>query len=150
MSENLRIAKMTADDIDDIVLLERSIFYDPWSRTSFSSSLRKDNCLVLFKDNQIEGYALFSNIFDEGEVLRVAVSPLSRRKGYASLLMNEVFRLGISLNVEHWFLEVRADNTAAIKLYEKYGFLVMGRRKGYYPAPNGRVDAVTMHAYRKK
>lgn len=150
MSENLRIAKMTADDIDDIVLLERSIFYDPWSRTSFSSSLRKDNCLVLFKDDQIEGYALFSNIFDEGEVLRVAVSPLSRRKGYASLLMDEVFRLGTALNVEHWFLEVRADNSPAIKLYEKFGFLVMGRRKGYYPVPNGRVDAVTMHAYRKK
>lgn len=150
MTEALRIVKMTADDIDDVVLLDRAIFYDPWARTSFSSSLHKDNCLVLLDGSKIEGYVLFSNIFDEGEILRIAVSPLSRRKGYATLLMNEVFRLGAQLNVEHWFLEVRADNAGAIKLYEKIGFVVMGRRKGYYPSPNGRVDAITMHAYRKK
>ena len=50
MAENLLITRMTSDDIDDVVLLDRSIFYDPWARTSFSGSLKKDACLVLRRD----------------------------------------------------------------------------------------------------
>ena len=90
MAENLLITRMTSDDIDDVVLLDRSIFYDPWARTSFSGSLKKDTCLVLRRDGELEGYAIFSSIFDEGELLRIAVNPLSRRKGYATMLMNEL------------------------------------------------------------
>ena len=81
MAENLLITRMTSDDIDDVVLLDRSIFYDPWARTSFSGSLKKDTCLVLRRDGELEGYAIFSSIIDEGELLRIAVNPLSRRKG---------------------------------------------------------------------
>ena len=62
MAENLLITRMTSDDIDDVVLLERSIFYDPWARTSFSGSLKKDTCLVLRRDGELEGYAIFSSI----------------------------------------------------------------------------------------
>ena len=115
-----------------------------------SGSLKKDTCLILRRDGELEGYAIFSSIFDEGELLRIAVNPLSRRKGYATMLMNELSKLGRERNIEHWFLEVRAGNLGAIKLYEKFGFIMMGRRKGYYTAPNGREDAITMHAYRKK
>lgn len=111
---------------------------------------QKDTCLILRRDGELEGYAIFSSIFDEGELLRIAVNPLSRRKGYATMLMNELSKLGRERNIEHWFLEVRAGNLGAIKLYEKFGFIMMGRRKGYYAAPNGREDAITMHAYRKK
>ena len=150
MAENLLITRMTSDDIDDVVLLDRSIFYDPWARTSFSGSLKKDTCLVLRRDGELEGYVIFSSIFDEGELLRIAVNPLSRRKGYATMLMKELSKLGRERNIEHWFLEVRAGNLGAIKLYEKFGLIMMGRRKGYYPSPNGREDAITMHAYRKK
>ena len=126
MAENLLITRMTSDDIDDVVLLDRSIFYDPWARTSFSGSLKKDTCLVLRRDGELEGYAIFSSIFDEGELLRIAVNPLSRRKGYATMLMNELSKLGRERNIEHWFLEVRAGNLGAIKLYEKFGFIMMG------------------------
>ena len=55
MAENLLITRMTSDDIDDVVLLDRSIFYDPWARTSFSGSLKKDTCLVLRRDGELEG-----------------------------------------------------------------------------------------------
>ena len=47
MAENLLITRMTSDDIDDVVLLDRSIFYDPWARTSFSGSLKKDTSFDL-------------------------------------------------------------------------------------------------------
>ena len=90
MAEDLLITRMTSDDIDDVVLLDCSIFYDPWARTSFSGSLKKDTCLILRRDGELEGYAIFSSIFDEGELLRIAVNPLSRRKGYATMLMNEL------------------------------------------------------------
>ena len=116
MAEDLLITRMTSDDIDDVVLLDRSIFYDPWARTSFSGSLKKDTCLILRRDGELEGYAIFSSIFDEGELLRIAVNPLSRRKGYATMLMNELSKLGRERNIEHWFLEVRAGNLGAIKL----------------------------------
>ena len=124
MAEDLLITRMTSDDIDDVVLLDRSIFYDPWARTSFSGSLKKDTCLILRRDGELEGYAIFSSIFDEGELLRIAVNPLSRRKGYATMLMNELSKLGRERNIEHWFLEVRAGNLGAIKLYEKFGFIL--------------------------
>lgn len=107
MAEDLLITRMTSDDIDDVVLLDRSIFYDPWARTSFSGSLKKDTCLILRRDGELEGYAIFSSIFDEGELLRIAVNPLSRRKGYATMLMNELSKSAANaiLSIGFWKFE---------------------------------------------
>lgn len=149
MTDTLQIRQMTEDDLEKIIALDHAVFYDPWMRSAFESSLKSCLCYVLLSHERIEGYTIFSTIFDEGELLRIAVNPKARRKGFASALMEEMFRVGRERNIEHWFLEVRESNVGAIKLYEKFGFLMMGRRKGYYPAPNGREDAITMHAGRK-
>lgn len=101
--------------------------------------------ILLDSSDTVVGYLIFSYIFDEGELLRIAVHPLHKRKGIASLLIRQMLNEAKARNIKHWFLEVRASNSPAIRIYEKFGFTVMGRRKSYYKGPHGKEDAITMH-----
>ena len=100
---------------------------------------------ALFADGADRGFALFALAADEAEVLTIAVRPDHRRKGLARALFTaargELARQGAA----RIFLEVAADNHAAIALYAAVGFDRTGRRPGYYRRPDGaRVDALTM------
>ena len=67
-----------------------------------------------------------------------------RRQGIGARLLNAVLRRGIELGANSAWLEVRAGNEAAQKLYERCGFRVSGRRRNYYNAPVE--DALIMNA----
>lgn len=137
---------MTEAHLDEVVRIEALSFYEPWSHACVQSSLNKDGCFVaLDSAGAVVGYVIFSYIFDEGELLRIAVHPLHKRKGIASLLIRQILNIAKARKIKHWFLEVRASNSPAIRLYEKFGFTVMGRRKSYYKGPHGKEDAITMH-----
>jgi ribosomal-protein-alanine N-acetyltransferase len=70
------------------------------------------------------------------------VIPNARRRGIATTLLDELVVRAVHGGARELFLEVRVDNEAARRLYEKEGFTVVGRRRGYYD--HGRVDAVVM------
>ena len=80
-------------------------------------------------------------MLDEGYIDNVAVAPDARRHGVASALLDVFCRFGAA-NLAFLTLEVRRSNTAAIALYEKFGFQMAGLRPGYYQHP--REDAVIM------
>ncbi|MEP1614681.1 MAG: GNAT family N-acetyltransferase [Roseobacter sp.] len=91
-----------------------------------------------------EGFALARTIANETELLTLAVDPAYHRKGIGGALLSAWMSRS---NAEVAFLEVAANNAAALALYTKHGFAVSGRRKGYYRGQDGPpVDAVLMRA----
>ena len=83
--------------------------------------------------------------FDESELHLIATEPALRRQGLATQLLNEWFQTAAAENLQRLFLEVREGNLNAQALYRKHGFAECGRRRDYYPLPEGgREDAVWM------
>jgi ribosomal-protein-alanine N-acetyltransferase len=71
----------------------------------------------------------------EWELENIAVTPTARRRGLATILIQELFRRARENNSHSIFLEVRESNQLAQTLYEKLGFTKSGLRKGYYQSP---------------
>lgn len=133
----MEIRLMQACDIHAIAELEKICFNDPWSENSISSEL--DNplaCwLVALDDDNLAGYVGSQTVLDGSDMMNIAVAPLYRRKGIAEALileLNEKLRERGSICL---LLEVRASNLPAIRLYEKLGFIQVGRRCNYYRNP---------------
>ncbi len=140
----IEITRMTRDDVPEIAELEKICFTLPWSEKSFRDEMA--NRLAVYftaKDNgKCVGYAGFWNVSGEGDVTNVAVLPEYRRRGVGSSLVAEMIKTAEKLKLEMLTLEVRKSNTAAQKLYEKFGFEILGERKRYY-SDNGE-DAYIM------
>ena len=110
-----------------------------WQAAEFADLLAKPHIQCL---TDAGGFALTQTIADEAELLTLAVSPAHQRQGIAQKLMT---RWISTSDANTAFLEVAADNTAAIALYSKNGFTPSGLRKGYYKRPSGTpVDALLM------
>lgn len=138
------IREMYPDDIAEIVSIERLSFSTPWSETSFRSEVysRYSVTRVAELNGVIVGYVCVKHVADECHLLDLAVHPDYRRRGIARALLDNVIQ---ELRIEgcrFFYLEVRSSNYAARKLYEKFGFNMVGVRKGYYVNP--AEDAVIM------
>ena len=93
----------------------------------------------------LAGFAVWQTLFDESELHLIATEPALRRQGLATQLLNEWFQTAAAENLQRLFLEVREGNLNAQALYRKHGFAECGRRRDYYPLPEGgREDAVWM------
>ena len=94
---------------------------------------------------QTAGFAIGQVAADEAELLTVAVRRGAQRKGVGKTLVQAIGRAAKNAGARNLYLEVAADNTAAIALYETLQFTVTGRRKGYYERPGAQAgDAITM------
>lgn len=94
---------------------------------------------------ETDGFALGRAVADEAELLTLAVDPAARRRGIGARLLARFEREAAAQGAATGFLEVAADNAAALALYKAGGWTAAGRRPGYYDAPGGgRVDAVIM------
>ncbi len=139
------IRRMDRKDIGKIVLLEQQIFIDPWSAYSFETELAYgENCIALvgLTDHIIVAYSLSLMIFDELHIHNIGVDLSHRRKGYAELMLKMILEIAALKHVRTIHLEVRRSNEAAISLYSKYGFEIVGIRKNYYQRQNE--DAILM------
>jgi ribosomal-protein-alanine N-acetyltransferase len=83
-------------------------------------------------------------VLDEAHLLNISVSPSWKGKGWGRHLLKHMMQVGRDKAGLNMFLEVRPSNVSAIMLYESIGFNEMGVRPGYYPAQNGRENAVLM------
>ena len=142
---SFRITRMTAAHLPQVAALEKVCFpADPWSAELFWAALESPHTVLLAaegEDGMALGYAMLSVVLDEGNLDNIAVAPYFRRQGVAEALLSTLIEFGrTSLSV--LLLEVRASNLPAIALYEKHGFVPVGRRKDYYESP--REDALLM------
>ena len=130
---SLRAARI--EDGAALTSLERECFSDPWSQESVLTSLASPlyYCRVAEQAGRIEAYLIASVVLGEGELLRIAVRPEGRCRGYGGLLIRTM--LSDNPGVTLWRLDVRESNHTAQRLYEKYGFKAVIRRRDYYEKP---------------
>jgi ribosomal-protein-alanine N-acetyltransferase len=132
--------------IDDVLPLERELFVDDrWTERTYWSELGQldtRHYLVALEGNDVVGYAGLCDYPDEAFVQTIAVAATSQGKGLGARLLQALLDEAERRGQHRVLLEVRADNEAAITLYERFGFRRTGVRRGYYQ-PSG-TDAVVM------
>lgn len=141
---DIRIVSMTRELVPQVAAMERTTFSEPWSEQSLYDAVKDEKyCYKLcVLDEKVLGYAGLLVVGDEGQITNVAVSEEYRGRGIGTMLMNALAVYGKGRGVSGLFLEVRAGNTNAQRLYTKCGFLPVGRRKGFYRMPPE--DAIVM------
>jgi [ribosomal protein S18]-alanine N-acetyltransferase len=144
--DRLDYAPMALADVDEVVALEESVYPHPWSRGNFVDSLASGYIAWTVRDEGwLVGYFLLMEAVDEAHLLNVAVCPSHQRQKLGLYLLDKVAAVARGQGMESVLLEVRPSNLRALKVYERYGFKEIGRRKNYYPAHNGqREDAIVM------
>lgn len=142
------IRTCTISDIDEMVSIHQQHFLRGWSREELVQLLNEPGCFCFVYDGekQCAGFILFRLVADEAEILTLVIDESQKRKGIATALLECSFHVLAEKRAHSLFLEVAEDNSAALQLYEKIGFLVNGRRRGYYPRlGRTRADALLMH-----
>lgn len=115
----------------------------PWSAADFAGLLADPLAFLLVEGDA--GFLIGRAVAGEAELLTLAVAPEARRRGLARSLVARFLYQARVRGADRAFLEVAADNAAAIALYESTGFTLFGRRRGYYHAPDGtRTDALVL------
>lgn len=138
-----RMRPMEETDIGAVLAVERAGYPHPWTEGNFRDCLRAGYCCwVLEQDGAIIGHGVLSVAVGEAHVLNVCVHPDRQGRGLGRRILERLLRLAREHEADTAFLEVRASNTVAQRLYESAGFNEIGLRRGYYPARNGREDAV--------
>ena len=138
-----------ADELEPIIAIEQRSFRRPWGRISFEGELACQNSVNYVvksdpnsTDEQVVAYAFFRRASDELHLLKIAVSPAWRGNGIATRLLERCFTISAKQGATSVHLEVRPSNTAAIELYLKLGFEIIGRRHKYYT--DTKEDALLM------
>lgn len=136
---------MTEADLDAVVAAEARIHPFPWTRGNFADSLAAGyGAWLATEDGRMTGYAVMMLVLDEVHLLNISVLPELQRRGRGSALLTHLFALARVQAAKRMLLEVRPGNVSGIALYRRHGFVEIGRRRGYYPAPDGREDAIVM------
>ncbi|WP_110949861.1 ribosomal protein S18-alanine N-acetyltransferase [Pseudomonas bohemica] len=144
MSNAVTFRRMTEADLDAVLKIEYAAFSHPWTRGIFLDGLKSYEIWLMFEGNQQVGHGVVNVIIDEAHLLNITVKPESQGRGLGLLLLDKLMKRAYELNGRECFLELRASNQSAYRLYERYGFNEVGRRRDYYPAVGGREDALVM------
>ncbi|HEC05452.1 MAG TPA: ribosomal-protein-alanine N-acetyltransferase [Thiolapillus brandeum] len=133
---------MTEDDLASVMLIEEQIYTHPWSRTIFSDCLQTGyECCVYENASDILAYSVMSAAAGEAHLLNLSVHPRHQGRGLGRFVLRQVIEQA-GEKADTLFLEVRASNRVARRLYESEGFNEIGQRFNYYPADKGREDAL--------
>ncbi len=137
---------MQAEDLPEVMLIEQQAYQFPWSEGVFRDCLRmRYTCRVaLDAEDRVQGYALMSCGAGEAHLLNLCVSPMRQRNGLGRYMLGQLIALARQQRLSAIYLEVRPSNPAAVALYESAGFSRIGERRGYYPAAQGREDAILL------
>lgn len=143
MSESYIFRSMQNEDLPQVMLIENRAYSHPWSQQIFLDSLATGYyCRLLLMQDELLGYAVMSTGAGEGHILNICIDPKKHKQGYGRILLHRMTQLATSKHLDTLFLEVRVSNQQARYLYESEGFNEIGYRRGYYPAENGREDAL--------
>src|SRR5512141_2461456 len=126
---------MCPSDLDGVMAIEEVSFPTPWTRGMFIEDFPRDfsdTLVAAGKDDEVLGYAVCWTIAGEAHLLNIAVHPARRGQGIGRALLAECIRRAARAGASLIFLEVRAGNEDAQRLYRSMGFTFWGIRKGYY------------------
>ena len=134
-----QVERMLEKDLDSLVLQD---FDDFWNMNILRNDIKQDSSVyvVCKLGGDIVGFAGINVLCDEAHIANIAVRKDRRRSGVGAMLLAELIRVAKE-SCALITLEVSEQNVPAIGLYEKYGFVVVGKRKKYY---SGLYDAYIM------
>ena len=117
-----------------------------WSLTQIAESLALETTrgFIAHDGGAAQGFILCQITESEAEILTFCVSPSARLKGVGRDLLATAQDAARQRKVQRLFLEVAADNKAALALYDQAGFCVIGKRPAYYSHDGKTVDAVML------
>ncbi len=133
------------EDLETVCAIEAQSFSNPWQPDTFRSLLRRDRVRIFVAElpgEGVVGYAVMWWVLEEGELANLAVSESHQGRGIGSSLLDHVLAHAKTESVESLFLEVRASNRRAQRLYLARSFCQVGVRRGYYQNP--REDALVL------
>lgn len=139
------IRRLNLDDVDRMYEIETLAYPFPWTRSLFVDCLRAGYTLFgLQIGKDLVGYTIFNWAVGEAHLLNLCIHPDWQHRGYGSLLLEYAINHVARHDNESMYLEVRTSNARAAKLYRNRGFRVIGSRRSYYQAGDGREDATVM------
>jgi [ribosomal protein S18]-alanine N-acetyltransferase len=155
----VRLRPMGVDDLEVVAEIERLSFPVPWPIAAYRQEITGNANAHYYVASvepvaggltgngggpwpEVVAYGGLWMQYDEAHVSTLAVHPRCRRRRIAERLLVRLIERAVDLGAGELTLEVRESNVAAQRLYEKYGFLVVGYRRRYYP-DNGE-DALIM------
>lgn len=135
---------MQADDLERVVALEQQAFTHPWTLSLYADALTSYECWMMYVGHQHVGHGVISQIVDEAHLLNIAIAVGQQGKGLGLQLLEHLMQRASQRGCVECFLEVRESNLSAYRLYERFGFNEIGRRRDYYPTTTGHEDALVM------
>lgn len=139
-----KIEPMQAQDVPEVYRIETESIQNPWSEKALAEEL--ENSLAVFfvvrGPEGIRGYYGLHRVLDEADLVSIAVDARSRRQGLGAQLMEHMLNWCHKQDVVRLTLEVRVSNAPARALYQRFGFVEDGIRRGYYQNP--KEDAMLM------
>ncbi len=145
--QSMRLARMQADDIQEVLEIEYGIYPFPWTRGNFLDSLDSgyETWIVRDATHGLAGYFLLMPAVDEAHLLNITVHADLQGQGIGRMMLDKVVALTQGKGMHSVLLEVRPSNCRALAVYSRYGFSQIGIRKNYYPAAQEtREDAIVM------
>jgi ribosomal-protein-alanine N-acetyltransferase len=141
-----QIAPMRAQDLPEVVAIEEVAYEFPWTHGNFIDSLRAGHSAWTMRDSGggLIAYAVVMMAVDEAHLLNLTVAPACQRFGFGWRMLEAMAENARGYRARSMLLEVRPSNTAAQQMYARYGFVRIGTRRGYYPARDGREDAIVL------
>jgi len=135
--------EMSIDDIPAIMEIEKAVYTHPWTEGIFKDCMRVGyNCWIYTEQTKLLAYGLVSVAVNEAHILNICVAPQAQGKGLGKRMLHKLMQLAAEREGNSIFLEVRESNVIAQNLYDQEGFNRIGLRKNYYPAEDGREDAL--------
>lgn len=145
LKPHIGLRPMREDDLETVISIEKDTYRYPWTRGIFRDCLNVGySCWVYESESGIEAYGVMSLGAGEAHILTIVVYAFSRGKGIGKVMLSHLLHLAKGHKVQTVLLEVRPSNKVAIKLYHSLGFNEVGIRPNYYPADQGREDALIM------
>lgn len=144
-----QIAPVLPEDFEQVYQIEQQAHVIPWSLGTLKNNQGERYLnLKLCVNQKIIGFAICQHVLDEATLFNIAIDPTHQQQGYGKLLLKAVIEQLQQLKIQCLWLEVRASNLSAQKLYQQLGFNEVDRRKNYYPTPDGsHEDALLMALY---
>ena len=129
----------TPADLDGVLAIEDASFNNPTTRDWYEAELKRPEVCYIYVLRTpacpVVAFCAFWRVVDQMHINNLAVLPAWRGQGLASRLLADVMAEAACLGVDSATLEVRRSNTAALRLYEKAGFVEAGVRRNYYTQP---------------
>lgn len=134
---------MNERDLPGVAALEASLQVFPWSPGNFADSLAAGHSVwVLRQGGELIGFSVVMRVIDEAHLLNIGVGIPHQGRGHGARLLRHAMECARLGGAGKLFLEVRPSNERAVALYRHFGFRQIGLRKAYYPAVDGREDAL--------